>query len=53
MREAVITVDLDETLARIHEVEARVRGIAHGLRRLAEEFQYQKLLNLFSRGGIR
>ena len=49
MREAVITADLDELLARIQEVEARDPRIAQGLRRLAEGFQYQKLLDLFSR----
>ena len=50
MREAVITADLDELLARIQEVEARDPRIAQGLRRLAEGFQYQKLLDLFSTG---
>ena len=52
MREAVITADLDELLARIQEVEARDPRIAQGLRRLAEGFQYQKLLDLFSTGGV-
>ena len=51
MREAVITADLDQLLARIQEVEARDPRIAQGLRRLAEGFQYQKLLDLFSTGG--
>jgi response regulator RpfG family c-di-GMP phosphodiesterase len=51
MREAVITADLDELLARIDEVRARDPGIAQGLRRLAEGFQYQKLLDLFGAGG--
>ena len=51
-REAVITADLDQFLTRIQEVEARDTRIAHGLRCLAEGFQYQKLLDLFSRGGI-
>ncbi len=51
MREAVITADLDELLARIQEVEARDPRIAQGLRRLAEGFQYQKLLDLFSTGS--
>ena len=50
MREAVITADLDQLLARIQEVEARDPRIAQGLRRLAEGFQYQKLLDLFSTG---
>ena len=48
MREAVITADLDQLLAKIQEVEARDPRIAQGLRRLAEGFQYQKLLDLFS-----
>ena len=48
MREAVITADLDQLLAKIHEVEAHDPRIAQGLRRLAEGFQYQKLLDLFS-----
>ena len=38
MREAVITADLDQLLARIQEVEARDPRIAQGLRRLAEQF---------------
>ncbi len=50
MREAVITADLDQLLAKIHEVEARDPRIAQGLRRLAEGFQYQKLLDLFGPG---
>ena len=52
MREAVITADLDQLLARIQEVEARDPRIAQGLRRLAEDFQYQKLLDLFSTGSL-
>ena len=52
MREAVITADLDQLLARIQELEARDPRIAQGLRRLAEGFHYQKLLDLFSRGAI-
>jgi DNA-binding response OmpR family regulator len=51
MREAVITADLDQLLARIHEIEARDPSIAQGLRRLAEGFQYQRLLELFSAGS--
>ena len=53
MREAVITADLDQLLAKIQEVEARDPRIAQGLRRLAEGFQYQKLLDLFSTGASR
>jgi signal transduction histidine kinase/DNA-binding response OmpR family regulator len=52
MREAVITADLDQLLAKIQEIEARDPRIAQGLRRLAEGFQYQKLLDLLSTGGV-
>jgi CheY-like chemotaxis protein len=52
MREAVITADLDQLLAKIQEIEARDPRIAQGLRRLAEGFQYQKLLDLLSTGGL-
>jgi PAS domain S-box-containing protein len=51
MRDAVITADLDGLLATIQEGEARDPHVARGLRRLAEGFQYQTLLDLFSRGG--
>ena len=51
MRDAVITADLDQLLAKIQEVEARDPRIAQGLRRLAEGFQYQKLLDLLSKGA--
>ena len=50
MREAVITADLDQLLLRIQDVEARDPRVAQGLRRLAEGFQYQKLLDLLSTG---
>ncbi len=50
MREAVITADLDQLLKKIEEVEARDPRVAQALRRLAEGFQYQKLLDLFSTG---
>jgi len=48
MREAVVTADLDQLLAKIQDIEARDPRVAEGLRRLAEGFQYQKLLDLFS-----
>jgi PAS domain S-box-containing protein len=51
MREAVITADLDQLLATIQEMETRDPRIAQGLRRLAESFQYQKLLDLFPTGS--
>ncbi len=47
MRDAVITADLDQLLAKIQEVEARDPRIAKALRCLAESYQYQKLLDLF------
>ncbi|HUE14472.1 MAG TPA: response regulator, partial [Planctomycetaceae bacterium] len=52
MREAVITADLDQLLGKIQEVEARDPRIAQALRRLAEGFQYQTLLELFSTDGV-
>jgi signal transduction histidine kinase/CheY-like chemotaxis protein len=52
MRDAVITADLDQLLAKIDLVEARDPRIARGLRRLAEGFQYQKLLDLFSTESV-
>ena len=50
MRDAVITADLDQLLARIHEVEIHDPRPARALRRLAEQFEYQKLLDLFGPG---
>ena len=50
MREAVISADLDQLLAMIQEVEARDPRMAQELRRLAERFEYQKLLDLFGPG---
>ena len=52
MREAVLTADLDQLLAKIQEVEARDPRVAPMLRRLAESFQYQKLLDLLSTGDF-
>ncbi len=48
MREAVIMADLDLLLATITEVEPSDPLLAQGLRRLAEDFQYQRLLDLFT-----
>ena len=50
MREAVIGADLDQLLAKIREVEARDPRTAHGLRDLAEHFEYETLLDLFGPG---
>jgi hypothetical protein len=47
MREAVIEADLDDLLEKIHEVENCDPRLAQKLRRLAENFEYQKLLDLF------
>jgi PAS domain S-box-containing protein len=52
MREAVIRADLDQLLARIQDIDARDSHIAQELRRLAENFQYQKLLDLLSPEGV-
>ena len=52
MREAVITADLDQLLEKIQEVEASAPRIAQALRRLAEGFEYQKLLDLFRMEGV-
>jgi PAS domain S-box-containing protein len=46
LREAVITADLDQLLVKIDE--ACDPRVARGLRRMAEAFQYEKLLELFS-----
>ncbi len=46
MREAVITADLDLLLAKIQEVETRDPKVSQALRRLADNFEYQKLLDL-------
>src|SRR4051794_28419124 len=51
MREAVITADLDQLLTKIQLVEARDPRVARELRRLAEGFHYEKLLDLFSAGA--
>jgi CheY-like chemotaxis protein len=53
MRDAVVTADLDQLLAKIQAVEAHDPRVARGLHRLAEGFQYQKLLDLFGpEGGL-
>jgi PAS domain S-box-containing protein len=48
MREAVVAADVDQLLVNIQEVEPGHPHVAQALRRLAESFEYQKLLNLFS-----
>jgi CheY-like chemotaxis protein len=50
MREAVIAADLDQLLATIRQIEACDPRTARGLRGLAEQFEYQKLLDLFGPG---
>jgi PAS domain S-box-containing protein len=51
MREAVLSADIDQLLAKIQDVEARDLRTAQGLRRLAEGFHYQKLLDLLDTPG--
>ena len=48
MREAVITADLDQLVAKIVEVEHLHPRVAKGLRRMAEAFEYERLLKLLS-----
>jgi hypothetical protein len=48
MRDAVVKADLDELLARIQTIETYDAGVAQALRRLAENFQYEKLLELLN-----
>ena len=52
LREAVLTADLDLMLARIMEVDRGCDpGVAAELRRLAEGYEYQALLDLLSTGA--
>ncbi len=52
LREAVVTADLDLLLARIEDVEPCCgAGVATELRRLAEAYEYQTLLDLLSPGA--
>jgi PAS domain S-box-containing protein len=51
IREAVITADLDRMLAIIQEAESRDPSVVRGLRRLAERFEYEKLLELLGPGA--
>lgn len=52
MREAVLTADLDQLLARIQDVEAHDPHVAQGLRRLAERFEYERLLELLGTEAV-
>jgi len=52
LHKAVITADLDQLLENIQAIEASDPHIARELRRLAENFQYQALLDLLSPNGI-
>jgi CheY-like chemotaxis protein len=51
MREALIRADLDDLLEQIQKIEYRNPRLAQKLRRLAEHFEYQKLLGLLSTEG--
>ena len=48
MRDAIITADLDQLLIKIAEVEHLHPRVAKGLRRMAEGFEYERLLKLLS-----
>jgi hypothetical protein len=50
MREAVTGADLDELLSTIQEVQTSDPRLARRLRRLAEQFEYQTLLDSFGPG---
>ena len=50
MREAIIRADLDDLLEQIQKVEDLHPRLARTLRPLAEQFEYQKLLDYFDRG---
>jgi hypothetical protein len=50
MREAVISADLDQFLETIKEVDICDARVIQGLKRLAEHFEYQKLLDLMGPG---
>ena len=50
MRDAVMVADLDQLLTRIDEASERDPHLGARLRRLAENFEYQKLLDLFTPG---
>jgi len=50
LREAVITADLDQLLVKIQEVEGCEPRVARALRRMAEAFEYERLLDLFPTG---
>ena len=52
MREAVVQADLDQLLMKIASFDAPDPSTAQTLRRLAEGFEYQKLLDLFSVKGL-
>jgi len=46
LRDSVVTADLDQMLAKIERIEMRDPGVGRGLRRLAEDFEYENLLQL-------
>ena len=51
MREAVIRADLDDLLEQDPQrLKPAIPALAQKLRRLAEGFEYQKLLDLFDQG---
>jgi CheY-like chemotaxis protein len=52
MREAVVAADLDKLLEEISAVETDHPDVAAALSRMAQAFQYQKLLDLFNAEGV-
>jgi len=52
LHEAVATADLDQVLALIDDIEAIDSSLARRLRRLAEAFRYQDLLDLLHIGDV-
>ncbi len=52
LREAVTTADLDQVLAIIDDIEEIDSSLARRLRRLAEAFRYQDLLDLLHIGDV-
>jgi hypothetical protein len=51
MWETAFTANLDQLLAKIQEVEARDPQVGQALGRVAENFQYRKLLNSLGAGA--
>jgi PAS domain S-box-containing protein len=48
LHDAVVTADLDQMLAKIEKIEKHDPAVARALRRLAEDFEYECLLQLLA-----